>query len=107
MLSDNSNSLRMKLKLTISSFLLLVLLSCKNYYNDMISWADNIPVGTPADSVKKYQPNFIVIDWDNPDKSDSSKSFTIIKVKGNSDVLNMSNTLNFINDRYIGRFARK
>lgn len=73
----------------------------------MISWADNIPVGTPVDSVKKYQPDFITVDWDKPDKSDSSKSYTIIKVKGNSDILKMNNTLNFKNDRYIGRFYRK
>ena len=73
----------------------------------MINWTDNIPLGTSIDSVKKNQPNFVVIDWNIPNESDTSKSFTIIKIKGSNDLLKMNNTLNFVNGRYVGRFARK
>jgi hypothetical protein len=97
----------MRFKQPILIFLLVFLLSCENYYNDMINWADNLPLGTSIDSVKKMQPDFIVIDWDKPSKSDSSKSFTIIKINGSSDALKMTTTLNFVNERYIGRFAKK
>ena len=73
----------------------------------MILWADNIPLGTSIDSVKRLQPDFIEVDWGNPNRSDTSKSFTIITIKGNSDKLKMRNTLNFVNDKYVGRFAIK
>jgi hypothetical protein len=73
----------------------------------MINWADNIPLGTSIDSVKNLQPEFIVIDWNNPNEIDTSKSFTIIKIKGSSDLLKMTNTLNFVNEKYVGRFTRK
>jgi hypothetical protein len=97
----------MKLYFSFFALLTVSLWSCKNHYNEMINWTDNIPLDTPIDSVKKLQPDFIVIDWNNPNKSDSIKSFTIIKIKGYSDVLHMTNTLNFVNEKYIGRFARK
>lgn len=73
----------------------------------MIDWADNIPIGTSIDSVKKLQPNYIVIEWNKPNVNNTSKSFAITKIKGNTDPLNMSNTLKFVNEKYIGRFARK
>ena len=73
----------------------------------MIRWADNIPIGTSLDSVKKLQPNYFVIDWNKPTVNGTCKSFAITEIKGNTDPLNMSNTLNFVNEKYIGRFARK
>ena len=97
----------MKIKIISTLILFIFLTSCKNYYNEMIEWTSSIPVGTSIDSVKKCQPNYITIDWNNPIKNDSETTYSIIKIKNNMDVLGMENYLTFIDNKYQGRFGRK
>jgi len=74
----------------------------------MVEWADNIEAGTSIEDVKKNQPDFIIIDWDNPIEMDSEIWYEIVEIKGNRDVLKMQNFLAFKKlDGYITRFARK
>ena len=73
----------------------------------MIDWTDNIKIDTNIQSVKDEQPDFIEIDWDNPILKENEKRFLITKIKGNRDILNMSNYLLFIDNKYQGRDSHK
>lgn len=87
--------------LQIISFIFLIFtLSCKDYRNETIHWIDSIPAGTLIDSVKKQQPSFVEIDWNNPAVHDSIKEFSVIKIKNNRDILNMDYSLIFVNDKF-------
>ena len=87
--------------------IIILLTSCKNYYNDTIVWTDNIVIGSSLAQVKKSQPNFIVIDWDNPDTLDQIIRYRIDKIKGNNDILNMTHYLEFTDNKYEGRMTSK
>lgn len=99
----------MKKTQLIYSFLtiIIVLTSCKNYYNDTITWIDNMAIGASLAQVKKCQPDFVVIDWDNPDTLDQTIRFRIDQIKGNDDILNMTHYLEFSNNKYEGRWSSK
>ena len=73
----------------------------------MISWTDSIPIGTGIDSVKKIQPGFIEIDWSNPQVNGNEYMFSIKRIRGSRDRLQMENYLSFVDKKYRGRFARK
>ncbi|QHI34822.1 hypothetical protein IMCC3317_01660 [Kordia antarctica] len=88
-------------------FFSIILISCKNYYNDTLAWANNIESGTTIENVQKLQPDYIEIDWEDPRTFENEKWYFITKIKGNYDVLGMSNYLVFIDDKYQGREARK
>jgi hypothetical protein len=93
------------------SFILLIILtvfsSCKNYYNETISWADNLKQESNIEEVKKLQPSFVEISWSKPLLIANQKYYEITKIDGNHDILNMQNFLVFEDDKYVGREAMK
>jgi hypothetical protein len=68
---------------------------------------DNIKVGTDINKVKSTQPDFITIDWNNPEVFETTVRFSIKKIRGNNDALNMSHYLVFENNKYLRRESRK
>lgn len=91
----------------LAILILLFLVSCKNYYNDTIEWADSLEAQLSLTEVQKLQPDFVVIDWENPIVNDTEKWYLISKIKGNIDMVSISNYLVFINDKFQYREARK
>jgi hypothetical protein len=87
--------------------IVFLLTSCKSYYNDTIDWMDKIELGTSLEDLKKNQPDFVEIDWNNPDTLNEGLRFRIEKIKGNNDILSMSHYLLFSNNKYIGRQSVK
>lgn len=73
----------------------------------MIDWTDNLELDLSIDNVKEQQPDFLKIDWDNPQIFENEKRYLILKIKGNNDPLGMNNFLVFIENKYQGRFAHK
>ena len=94
-------------QLIILTTIILLTSSCKDYYNDMIDWTSNIKTGTDINKVKKNQPNFLKIDWDNPDTLETRIRYEIIEIKGNRDILKMQNFVVFENKKYVGRESQK
>ncbi|MGJ8684269.1 MAG: hypothetical protein ACSHWW_06580 [Nonlabens sp.] len=88
-------------------FTIFFFISCKDYYNDAIHWADEIETGSMIEEVKEIQPNYLEIDWNNPQVNGNEKLFLITSIKGNHDILNMSNYLVFENDKFKGRTSHK
>lgn len=87
--------------------IVLLLTSCKSYYNDTIDWMDKIELGTSLEDVKKNQPDFVEIDWNKPDTLDEGLRFRIERIKGNNDILNMEHYLVFSDNKYTGRQSSK
>lgn len=80
---------------------LILLFGCKDYHNDMIEWTNNIPIGTDLKTVKGNQPEFLEIDWKNPDTLDNGFTrYFITKIKGNNNVSNMNYFLEFENNEF-------
>ncbi len=73
----------------------------------MIAWTSSIPKGTSLDSVKQIQPDYIEINWKNPETFKNEQRFIISKIKGDNDILNMEYYLVFIDNKYQGQFAEK
>ena len=94
-----------KLLILLSIFILLV--SCKNYYNETIDWADNLKIEQSINDVQKEKPDYIEIDWENPQIVDNQKWYLITKIKGNNDILGMSHYLVFIEDKFQYRESKK
>ncbi|WP_430413170.1 hypothetical protein [Kordia sp.] len=94
-------------KLIIPLLILFLAISCKNYYNEMLDWIDTIEIGLNIEDVKNMQPDYLEIDWEDPQNFENEKWYLITKIKGNNDVLGMSNFLVFIDDKYQGREVRK
>ena len=88
-------------------FISLTILSCKNYYNETINWADNLKKEQNLKDVQNEQPDFIEIDWKNPQIIDNQKWYLITKIKGNRDILRMSHYLVFIDNKYQYRESKK
>ncbi|MDD2987239.1 hypothetical protein [Flavobacterium sp.] len=99
----------MKKKLLILSVLIYFtfFISCKNNYNAMLEWTETIEIGSDVQTVKNSQPDFIIISWENPIKNKNQILYEITQIDGNYDILNMSNFLLFIDNKYQGREARK
>ncbi|WP_299096611.1 hypothetical protein [uncultured Winogradskyella sp.] len=88
--------------------LFLVVISCKDYYNDTIEWADNIEAELNLSEVQKLQPDFIEVDWNNPlSTSENERWYLITEIKGNRDVLSMSHFLVFKDGKYKYRESKK
>ena len=89
----------------------MVLLSpgCKSYQNDFILWSDNIPKHSTIEQVKESQPDYVIIDWDNPEVLDDSgnRMFHVKAIKGNRDMLKMGYYLEFDAKGFVARFAHK
>ena len=96
----------MKLKKTATLLLILFSFSC-SYYNDTIEWADNIKTGTSLTKVQMDQPDFLQIDWNNPEIDGDKTMYLITNIKGNKDPLGMSHYLLFIDGEYQGRIPHK
>jgi len=94
-------------KLFILLFICLTIFSCKDYYNEAIEWIDNIESELTIKEVKDYQPEYIEIDWDNPQIIDNQKWYLITKIKGNNDVSGMSHYLVFVENKYQYRESKK
>ena len=92
----------MRLNRLLPLLLFLLVIGCKNYYNDTIEWADNIEKGTSLKKVKVNQPDFFKVDWDNPELVGDEKRFLIQDIKGNKDILGTGNSLVFFDDKYVG-----
>lgn len=88
-------------------FTLFVLSSCDSNYNKTIVWLDKIEKNESIETIKKTQPHFIEVDWENPIIIDNETRYEIIKIKGNSDPLGMQHFLVFIDGRYYGRNSKK
>ena len=96
------------LKNFIFLFSIVVVVSCKDYYNNTIQWADNIETELNITEVQKQQPKFIEVDWNNPlTTSDNEKWYLITKIKGNRDILSMSHFLVFKDGKYKYRESKK
>ena len=76
------------------------IISCESNYNKTIHWADNLESELTIEDVKKLQPYFIEVDWENPKSIDNRDWYMITKIKGNHDLLGMSHFLVFVNDKY-------
>ena len=72
---------------------------CENNYNKMLDWVEQIPVGTNIELVKKDQPYYVKIDWQNPDTINNSIYYEIIVLR-NHDILRMQNFLVFDDDKF-------
>ena len=82
--------------------------SCKDYYNDTIQWMDSIDIGTHIRIVKDNQPDFVIIDWENPQQfSLEEKRYLVTDIKGNHDLLNMTHFLIFIDNKFEYRSSHK
>jgi uncharacterized Fe-S cluster-containing radical SAM superfamily protein len=97
------------MKQRIFLFLIIVFsfYSYKNYYNETIDWADQIQKGTSIEMVKKMQPSFVKISWENPLIIENEKLYEIVEIEGNNDILNMQNFLAFSDGKYQGRESKK
>ncbi|PNW25805.1 hypothetical protein [Formosa algae] len=94
-------------RLLILLYISTALVSCKDYYNETIDWADNLENEQSFKDVQKEQPNYIDIDWKNPQIVDNQKWYLITKIKGNNDILGMSHYLVFIEDKFQYRESKK
>ncbi|CAM1363479.1 conserved protein of unknown function [Tenacibaculum soleae] len=94
-------------KITIILFFILTLTSCKDYYNDTIAWMDNLESELTIENVQKSQPDYIEIDWENPQNFDKEKWYLITEIKGNNDILGMSHFLVFVDNKYKYRESKK
>ena len=73
----------------------------------MIDWTDKIEIGTDIGIVKNNQPDFVKITWNKPIKSEEKIFYEITEIKGNNDILDMSNFLVFEDDKYQGLQSHK
>lgn len=105
------NYLIMKKYVLLSLFTslpLVILTGCKDHRNEMLDWGADIPKLTHLDTVRKYQPDYLIIDWENPDTlGNTFTRYSIIKIKGNRDILKMAYFLEFDDNKYRGLFAHK
>ena len=94
-------------KLFIGLMVAVIIMSCKNYYNDTIAWADHLASNLSSSEVQSRQPDFIEVDWEKPLMIDDQKWYLITKIKGDRDLLRMSHYLVFTQDKYQYRASRK
>ena len=94
-------------KILILLSISIAVVSCKDYYNETIDWADNLENEQSFKDVQKEQPSYIEIDWENPQIVDNQKWYMITKIKGNNDILGMSHYLVFIEDKFQYRESKK
>lgn len=94
-------------KILILLSISIAVVSCKDYYNETIDWADNLENEQSFKDVQKEQPSYIEIDWENPQIVDNQKWYMITKIKGNNNILGMSHYLVFIEDKFQYRESKK
>ena len=94
--------------IVLTLFLVIFLFGCKNYKNEMFNWASSVPVGTDFEVVKTDKPDFLEIDWRNPDTLENGMTrYFITEINGNNDILKMEYFLEFENNKFRGLFGHK
>lgn len=74
----------------------------------MIEWTSSIQPGTEIAIVKENQPDFLTIDWNNPDSLKNNRiRYAITEIQGFNDSLGMSYYLEFQNNGYQGLIPHK
>lgn len=92
----------------IALILIVVFQSCKSHQNDFLTWSDNIPPNTSIEAVRSSQPEFVIIDWNNPETLENgNQQFYITDIEGSQDVLKMGYYLEFDSLGFVSRFAQK
>ncbi|WP_353777570.1 hypothetical protein [Winogradskyella sp. 3972H.M.0a.05] len=85
----------------------LIMMGCKNYYNDSIAWMDNLEPGLSVEDTQRLQPNYLEIDWKTPLKFEDEIWYMVTDIKGSNDPLGMSHFLVFENNQYKYRESKK
>jgi len=93
--------------LCIGLIISVLIISCESNYNKTIHWTDNLESDLTIEDVKKSQPDFIEVDWENPQSIDNQHWYMITKIKGNHDLLGMTHFLVFVDDKYQYRETKK
>tara|TARA_R110002167_G_scaffold197269_2_gene400279 strand:+ start:112 stop:405 length:294 start_codon:yes stop_codon:yes gene_type:complete len=88
-------------------FLLISITGCTNHYNDTIAWMDNLESGMNIEAVRESEPDFVEIDWQNPQTVGNEKWYVVNKIKGNNDALRMTHYLVFVENEYQYRESKK
>lgn len=78
----------------------------KDYYWDFQVWSQSIPIDTHISDVKKQLPNYVTIDWVNPERLGNGLLFRVIRIKGHPKSKS-TDFLGFVNDLYSGHVFRK
>ena len=74
--------------------LLFGLLSSCNNQDKMLEWVENIPINTSIEEVKKSQPTFIKVNWEDP-LIHNDDFYYSLDFKYNNDILQMEHLLVF------------
>ena len=78
-----------------------LLTSClRDHTTDAGQWMINIKPGTTLEEVKRDQPDYVTIDWDNPDTVDNKVRYWITDIKGANESLEMLHKLIFVDNKY-------
>ena len=73
----------------------------------MVKWAGELEHGLDVEDVKLFQPDYLEIDWEDPEVIDGEKRYYITNIDWNWDALGMSNYLVFTDEGYVGRDSHK
>tara|TARA_R110001583_G_scaffold84601_1_gene222377 strand:+ start:983 stop:1192 length:210 start_codon:yes stop_codon:yes gene_type:complete len=68
---------------------------------------DNLESGMNIEAVRESEPDFVEIDWQNPQTVGNEKWYVVNKIKGNNDVLHMTHYLVFVENEYQYRESKK
>jgi hypothetical protein len=81
---------------------LIVLSSCKDYHKDMLEWANELPTNSSREQVKVLAPDYLVIDWENPEQVNSYiYRYEITKIRGHEDPVQIKFYLEFENSTFL------
>jgi hypothetical protein len=92
----------------IAFLIFIFLIGCTNRQNEMLDWSSKIPIGTDPITVMKSQPDFLEIDWENPDTLGNGYTrYMVVEIKGHYDLFKMAYFVEFENNGFRGLFAFK
>jgi hypothetical protein len=69
-------------------------------------WSQNIPIDSPISLVKHQLPDYVSVDWHNPESLGDGLLYPIIVIKGHRKT-NSTDFLGFVNDLYAGHVFTK
>lgn len=78
----------------------------KDYYWDFKTWLQSIPIDTHISIVKEQLPNYVIVDWQNPERLGDGFLYPLLKIKGHRKT-NATDFLGFVEDLYSGHIFRK
>ncbi|MFT5513248.1 MAG: hypothetical protein ACI8SE_001654 [Bacteroidia bacterium] len=103
-----TNQDRIKFNVFVVTLIVLFIIGCHNYQNEMMLWSAEIPKGATVNEVRVSQPDFLSIDWENGDTFElATRRYPITKIEGNNDFLQMGYYLEFDSIGYRGLFGHK